>query len=67
MAVAEAVASIVRPIKMNYEIHGNSPPHLHLLLFPRQIDDPYVDFMRLQSAVVTVTGSRLLSHPLCEC
>jgi diadenosine tetraphosphate (Ap4A) HIT family hydrolase len=27
---------------MNYEIHGNTLPHLHLHLYPRQPDDPYV-------------------------
>jgi diadenosine tetraphosphate (Ap4A) HIT family hydrolase len=42
MVVAEAVASVVHPVKMNYEIHGNTLPHLHLHLFPRQVDDPYV-------------------------
>jgi diadenosine tetraphosphate (Ap4A) HIT family hydrolase len=42
MLVARAVAELVAPIKMNYEIHGNTLPHLHLHLFPRQRDDPYV-------------------------
>jgi diadenosine tetraphosphate (Ap4A) HIT family hydrolase len=42
MTVARAVATETRPIKMNYEIHGNTFPHLHLHLFPRQADDPYV-------------------------
>ena len=42
MNVARAVASVVEPIKMNYEIHGNTLPHLHLHLFPRHPDDPYV-------------------------
>jgi diadenosine tetraphosphate (Ap4A) HIT family hydrolase len=42
MLVASAVANVVHPIKMNYEIHGNTLPHLHLHLFPRQVDDPYV-------------------------
>ena len=42
MLVAQAVASVAQPIKMNYEIHGNTLPHLHLHLFPRTIDDPYV-------------------------
>jgi diadenosine tetraphosphate (Ap4A) HIT family hydrolase len=42
MLVAEAVSSVVSPIKMNYEVHGNTLPHLHLHLFPRQIDDPFV-------------------------
>ncbi len=42
MVVARAVAALVQPIKMNYEIHGNTLPHLHLHLFPRQVDDPFV-------------------------
>ena len=42
MRVAAAVASVVEPIKMNYEIHGNTLPHLHLHLFPRHADDPFV-------------------------
>jgi diadenosine tetraphosphate (Ap4A) HIT family hydrolase len=42
MTVARAVATVDQPIKMNYEIHGNTLPHLHLHLFPRHADDPYV-------------------------
>lgn len=42
MLVAHAVAELVHPVKMNYEIHGNTLPHLHLHLFPRQREDPYV-------------------------
>jgi diadenosine tetraphosphate (Ap4A) HIT family hydrolase len=42
MLVAAAVDSVVKPVKMNYEIHGNTLPHLHVHLFPRQRDDPFV-------------------------
>lgn len=42
MTIAAAVFRVVQPVKMNYEIHGNTVPHLHLHLFPRQRDDPYV-------------------------
>ena len=42
MAVAAAVAGVIRPVKVNYEIHGNTLPHLHLHVFPRQVDDPFV-------------------------
>jgi diadenosine tetraphosphate (Ap4A) HIT family hydrolase len=35
MAVARALSSLLEPGKMNYEIHGNSIPHLHLHLYPR--------------------------------
>jgi len=26
---------------MNYEIHGNSIPHLHVHFFPRYVGDPF--------------------------
>jgi histidine triad (HIT) family protein len=42
MAVAEALRSEFQPIKVNYEIHGNTLPHLHLHLFPRYPDDHFV-------------------------
>jgi diadenosine tetraphosphate (Ap4A) HIT family hydrolase len=42
MLAARAVNELYRPVKMNYEIHGNTIPHLHLHLYPRFADDPYV-------------------------
>lgn len=39
--VAEAVHAATRSIKVNYEIHGNTIPHLHLHLYPRFPGDPY--------------------------
>jgi diadenosine tetraphosphate (Ap4A) HIT family hydrolase len=39
--VARALASLYEPEKMNYEIHGNLVPHLHLHLYPRYEGDPY--------------------------
>lgn len=41
MRAAAAIATVVRPVKMNYEIHGNTIPHLHLHIFPRFIGDPF--------------------------
>src|SRR3954470_2620666 len=41
MVVARAISTLLDPEKMNYEIHGNSIPHLHLHLFPRFAGDPY--------------------------
>ena len=41
MHAAAAVASVVRPVKVNYEIHGNTIPHLHLHVFPRFRGDPF--------------------------
>jgi diadenosine tetraphosphate (Ap4A) HIT family hydrolase len=42
MLAARTVKELYRPLKMNYEIHGNTIPHLHLHLYPRFADDPYV-------------------------
>jgi diadenosine tetraphosphate (Ap4A) HIT family hydrolase len=42
MLAARTVSELYRPTKMNYEIHGNTIPHLHLHLYPRFADDPYV-------------------------
>jgi diadenosine tetraphosphate (Ap4A) HIT family hydrolase len=37
--VAEAIATVVKPWKMNYECLGNSEPHVHWHLFPRQANE----------------------------
>jgi len=39
---AQALDALFRPAKMNYEIHGNTIPHLHIHLFPRFAGDPFV-------------------------
>ena len=39
--VAAAVNAGLRPAKLNYEIHGNTIPHLHLHLFPRWEGDRF--------------------------
>jgi diadenosine tetraphosphate (Ap4A) HIT family hydrolase len=41
MSVARALHELLDPLNMNYEIHGNSIPHLHLHLYPRFCGDPY--------------------------
>ena len=41
MRVARALAAELRPAKMNYEIHGNTVPHLHLHIYPRFAGDPF--------------------------
>lgn len=40
-AAARAVDDLLAPAKINYEIHGNTNPHLHLHLFPRYPGDPF--------------------------
>lgn len=39
--VSRAVHEITRAVKLNYEIHGNTIPHLHLHIFPRYPGDPF--------------------------
>src|SRR5207249_2771514 len=41
MIVAQALNQLLLPRKMNYEIHGNTIPHLHMHLYPRYDGDPY--------------------------
>ena len=38
--VAQALAQVYRPVKMNYELLGNQVPHIHWHLVPRLADDP---------------------------
>jgi len=39
--VSKAIASVTGAVKMNYEIHGNSIPHLHMHFFPRYRGDQF--------------------------
>lgn len=41
--VAEAVFRAFKPQKLNYELLGNSEPHLHWHIFPRHQDDPMLN------------------------
>ena len=41
LLVAEAVAKATSAVKVNYEIHGNTIPHLHTHVFPRFPGDPF--------------------------
>ncbi len=38
---ARALKETTGAIKINYEIHGNTAPHLHIHLYPRYMDDPF--------------------------
>ncbi len=39
--VAKALHRFTNAIKINFEIHANSAPHLHCHLFPRYLDDDF--------------------------
>lgn len=39
--VAEVLHKVTGAVKINYEIHCNSAPHLHCHLFPRYLDDDF--------------------------
>jgi len=50
---ARTLKSVTRAVKINYEIHGNSTPHLHIHLYPRYLDDPFpgqpIDYRQKQA------------------
>src|SRR5438552_8544424 len=35
-----ALRKVTGAVKINYEIHGNTIPHMHMHLYPRQLGDP---------------------------
>lgn len=39
--LSAAVSDVTQAVKLNYEVHGNTLPHLHLHVFPRYIGDPF--------------------------
>jgi diadenosine tetraphosphate (Ap4A) HIT family hydrolase len=59
--VARVLHELFEPIKMNYEIHGNRIPHLHMHLFPRFRGDPY-EGLPLDARDVSFTRSREALH-----
>lgn len=38
---ARAVQELTHAVKLNYEIHGNTLPHLQMHLYPRYANDPF--------------------------
>lgn len=40
LRVGRALETALRPIKLNYDVLGNSVPHLHTHIVPRYADDP---------------------------
>jgi diadenosine tetraphosphate (Ap4A) HIT family hydrolase len=40
LRVSRALLAVLAPVKLNYEVLGNSAPHLHTHLIPRYADDP---------------------------
>ena len=44
LVAGAAIERVFEPVKMNYDILGNSVPHLHVHLVPRYADDPRPDW-----------------------
>ncbi len=57
--VSRAVKAATGAVKMNYEIHGNTVPHLHMHLFPRTPGDVYVGYVIHSRAHFTRTREAL--------
>ena len=56
---AEAIATVVKPWKMNYECLCNSVPHVHWHLFPRQVTRACQSPLRSPTLAVPPPGSTL--------
>ncbi|MEP6973436.1 MAG: HIT family protein [Actinomycetota bacterium] len=41
LIVGRAIEEVLRPVKLNYNLLGNSLPHLHAHIVPRYEDDPH--------------------------
>jgi diadenosine tetraphosphate (Ap4A) HIT family hydrolase len=39
--VSRVLSQASGAVKMNYEVHGNTIPHLHMHFFPRYVGDPF--------------------------
>jgi diadenosine tetraphosphate (Ap4A) HIT family hydrolase len=39
--VSSALSKVTNAVKLNYEIHGNTLPHLHMHFFPRYAGDRF--------------------------
>jgi diadenosine tetraphosphate (Ap4A) HIT family hydrolase len=52
---AKVLKEVTGAMKIKYEIHGNTAPHLHMHLFPRYLDDPFagvsIDYDRVEPSV----------------
>jgi diadenosine tetraphosphate (Ap4A) HIT family hydrolase len=66
--VAEAVYTAFKPVKMNYELLGNSTRHIHWHLIPRQSDEPRLGgpVWEDQQFLDNLHGSRLAPQPEIE-
>jgi diadenosine tetraphosphate (Ap4A) HIT family hydrolase len=40
LSVGRALEDVLQPVKLNYNLLGNSMPHLHVHIVPRYADDP---------------------------
>jgi diadenosine tetraphosphate (Ap4A) HIT family hydrolase len=54
---AKVLKDVTGAFKINYEMHGNTAPHLHLHLFLRYLNDPFagipIDYNRIEPPVYT--------------
>ena len=58
--LSEALQAITGAVKMNYEVHGNTIPHLHMHFFPRYPRDPF------EGGPINPRAVRGKEHPTAE-
>ena len=59
MLAVRGLADVVQPVKINYEIHGNTIPHLHMHVYPRMPGDTCVGYPIYGSARFTRSDEEL--------
>jgi hypothetical protein len=59
IAAARGLWKLFDSVKMSYEIHGNTVPHLHMHLFPRTPGDVYVGYPNHCRALFTRTDEEI--------
>jgi diadenosine tetraphosphate (Ap4A) HIT family hydrolase len=52
--VGRAVQEVTKAVKLNYELHGNTVPHLHVHLYPRYRGDPF-EGRSIESSLITTS------------
>ena len=62
MQVARVLKRATSAVKVNYEIHGNTIPHLHMHIYPRFRGDPF-ESRPIDPRAVTATDGRPVNWP----
>jgi len=67
-SVSSALSEATKCIKINYEVHGNILPHLHMHFFPRFVNDPFegkkIDVSQIPQPIYTENDYPLMAEKI---